>query len=87
VVAVRAVITGGEALGNDLVEELGRVKEGNPVECPAQDIVVEVLGGHAVTEVPVDSGVREKSQIQVETPVDGFEILPTLSWQNVIGSR
>ena len=65
--AVRAVIAGEEALRHDLIEELGRAVRGDRVERPAQDIVVEVRGGHAVAEEPVDGDVREEIRIQVET--------------------
>lgn len=58
--AVRTVISGEEALGNDLVEELGRAVCSDRIERPTQDVVVEVVGCHAVAEEPVDNDVREE---------------------------
>ena len=50
-----------EAPGNDLVEELGRAKGGDRVECPVQDIVVEMRGCHTVAEEPVDGDPKKNS--------------------------
>ena len=64
--AVRAVLAGEQALGNDLVEEFGRAVRGDRVERPAQDVVVEVVDRHTVAQEPVNGNVREELRIQVE---------------------
>lgn len=66
--AVRAVVAGKQALGDDCVEELGRAILSDCIQRPAQDIVVEMLDGDAITEEPVDGDVREEIRIEVEPP-------------------
>jgi len=81
--AVCAVVAGEEALGNDLVEELGRTVRGDRVERPAQDVVVEVVDRHAVAEEPVDGDVREEFRIQVESPFDKPETVEHHGFDNI----
>ena len=81
--AVRAVIAGEEALGNDLVEEFGRAVRGDRVERPAQDVVVEVVDRHTVAQEPVDGDVREKRRIQVEPPLDKTKTVEHHGFDNI----
>ena len=77
--AVRAVLAGEQALGNDLVEELGRTLRGDRIERSAQDVVVEMRGCHAVAEEPVNGNVREELRIQVEPPFHEPEPVSTMA--------
>jgi hypothetical protein len=45
--AVRAVTAGKQAVSDDLIEEFSWAVGGDRIECPAQVVVVEMLGGNA----------------------------------------
>ena len=81
--AVRAVIAGEEALRHDSVEEFGRAIGSDRVERPAQDVVVEMLGGDAVAEEPIDGNLREKLRVEVEASLNEPETVEHHGLDNI----
>lgn len=59
--AVCTVIAGKRAFGHDCVDELDRAVCGDHVERHAQDIVVEILGCHAVAPRSRSTAIPKKN--------------------------